>query len=33
MSAGFADQSHFANTFRHLVAMTPGAFRSRFARR
>ncbi len=33
MSAGFADQSHFTNTFRHLVGMTPGVFRSRFARR
>ena len=26
--AGFADQSHFTNTFRRLVAMTPAAFRS-----
>ncbi len=33
LSAGFADQSHFTNTFRHLIGMTPGAFRSRFARR
>lgn len=28
--AGFADQSHFTNTFRRLVGMTPAAFRSRF---
>ena len=27
-----ADQTHFINTFRHLMGMTPGAFRSRFAR-
>ncbi len=33
LSAGFTDQSHFTNTFRHLMGMTPGAFRSRFARR
>ncbi len=29
--AGFADQSHFTNTFRRLVGMTPAAFRSRFS--
>jgi AraC-like DNA-binding protein len=29
--AGFADQSHFTNTFRHLVGMAPGQFRGRFA--
>ena len=29
--AGFADQSHFTNTFRQLVGMTPGVFRTRFA--
>lgn len=28
--AGFADQSHFTNTFRRLVGMTPAAFRARF---
>lgn len=28
--AGFADQSHLTNTFRRLVGVTPGAFRSRF---
>lgn len=28
--AGFADQSHFTNTFRRLVGMSPGAFRTRF---
>lgn len=28
--AGFADQSHFTNTFRRLVGLTPGAFRERF---
>src|SRR5438034_8794997 len=28
--AGFADQSHLTNTFRRLVGMTPGAFRTRF---
>ncbi|HKW40694.1 MAG TPA: AraC family transcriptional regulator [Gemmatimonadales bacterium] len=33
LSAGFADQSHFTNTFTHLIRMTPGAFRSRFTRR
>jgi AraC family transcriptional regulator len=27
--AGFADQSHLTNTFRRLVGMTPGAFRTR----
>lgn len=27
---GFADQSHFTNTFRRLVGMTPGVFRERF---
>jgi AraC family transcriptional regulator len=31
LDAGFADQSHFTNTFRRLVGMTPGAFRARFA--
>lgn len=31
LDAGFADQSHFTNTFRQLVGMTPGAFRGRFA--
>jgi AraC family transcriptional regulator len=29
--AGFADQSHFTNTFRKLVGMSPGLFRARFA--
>ena len=29
--AGFADQSHFTNTFRRLVGMTPGQFRGHFA--
>jgi AraC-like DNA-binding protein len=29
-SAGFADQSHFTNTFRRLIGMTPGSFRARF---
>jgi AraC family transcriptional regulator len=28
--AGFADQSHFTNTFRRLVGMSPGVFRTRF---
>ena len=28
--AGFADQSHFTNTFRRLVGSTPGAFRARY---
>ncbi|MGH7500687.1 MAG: helix-turn-helix domain-containing protein [Longimicrobiales bacterium] len=27
--AGFADQSHFTNTFRSLVGTTPGRFRAR----
>ncbi|MGQ0548024.1 MAG: helix-turn-helix domain-containing protein [Betaproteobacteria bacterium] len=26
--AGFADQSHFTNTFRRLVGVTPGAFQT-----
>lgn len=26
--AGFADQSHFTNTFRRLVGVTPGAFQA-----
>lgn len=30
-AAGFADQSHFTNTFRRLVGLSPGVFRSRFA--
>jgi AraC family transcriptional regulator len=30
LDAGFADQSHFTNTFRQLVGMPPGAFRARF---
>lgn len=30
LDAGFADQSHFTNTFRQLVGMTPGVFRARF---
>lgn len=30
LGAGFADQSHFTNTFRLLVGMTPGVFRARF---
>ncbi len=29
--AGFADQSHFTNTFRRLVGTTPGAFRAKFS--
>jgi AraC family transcriptional regulator len=28
--AGFADQSHFTNTFRRMVGMSPGVFRTRF---
>jgi AraC family transcriptional regulator len=28
--AGFADQSHFTNTFRRLVGVSPGVFRGRF---
>lgn len=28
--AGFADQSHFTNTFRRMVGMPPGIFRARF---
>ncbi|MPZ32993.1 MAG: helix-turn-helix domain-containing protein [Rhodospirillales bacterium] len=31
--AGFADQSHFTKTFRRLVGMTPGLFRTRFVAR
>jgi AraC family transcriptional regulator len=31
--AGFADQSHFTNTFRRLVGLTPAAFRRRFSPR
>ncbi|WP_159587665.1 helix-turn-helix domain-containing protein [Chelativorans xinjiangense] len=30
LDAGFADQSHFTNTFRRLVGISPGAFRARF---
>jgi AraC family transcriptional regulator len=30
IDAGFADQSHFTNTFRRLVGMSPGVFRTRF---
>lgn len=30
LDAGFADQSHFTNTFRRLVGMSPGVFRTRF---
>jgi AraC-like DNA-binding protein len=30
--AGFADQSHFTNTFRSLVGTTPGHFRARLTR-
>ena len=30
LDAGFADQSHFTHTFRTLVGLTPGAFRTRF---
>ncbi len=29
--AGFADQSHFTNTFRRLVGMTPATFRAGFS--
>jgi AraC family transcriptional regulator len=29
--SGFADQSHFTNTFRRLVGMSPGVFRTRFS--
>ncbi len=29
LSAGFADQSHFTTTFKRLVGITPGAFRTR----
>jgi AraC family transcriptional regulator len=32
-AAGFADQSHMTRTFRRLVGMTPGAYRSSLARR
>lgn len=28
--AGFADQSHLTNTFRRLVGLSPGVFRTRF---
>ncbi|MPY89482.1 MAG: helix-turn-helix domain-containing protein [Luteitalea sp.] len=28
--AGFADQSHFTNTFRRLVGVSPGVFRGHF---
>ncbi len=31
LDAGFADQSHFTNTFRRLVGTTPGVFRAHFA--
>lgn len=31
--AGFADQSHFTNTFRKLVGTTPGVFRARLGTR
>lgn len=30
LDAGFTDQSHFTNVFRHLVGMSPGEFRARF---
>ncbi len=30
LDAGFADQSHFTNTFRRLVGMSPGVFRAHF---
>ena len=30
LDIGFADQSHFTNTFRQLVGVTPRVFRSRF---
>ncbi|MBL8580277.1 MAG: helix-turn-helix transcriptional regulator [Mesorhizobium sp.] len=30
LDAGFADQSHFTNTFRRLVGMSPGTFRVRY---
>ncbi len=29
IEAGFADQSHFTNTFRHLFGMTPGQYVAR----
>jgi len=31
VDAGFADQSHFTNTFRRLIGMPPGRFRAHFA--
>jgi AraC family transcriptional regulator len=27
LAAGFSDQSHFSNTFRHLMGVSPGAYR------
>jgi AraC family transcriptional regulator len=30
LDAGFADQSHFSNTFRRMVGLTPRRFRARF---
>jgi AraC family transcriptional regulator len=32
LDAGFADQSHFTNTFRFLSGLTPGRFRARLRR-
>lgn len=31
LAAGFADQSHFTTSFRHMVGITPRAFRARAA--
>lgn len=33
LDVGFADQSHFTNTFRRLVGVSPGVFRARFFER
>jgi len=33
LSAGFYDQSHFSKTFKRLIGITPGQYRSRFRRR
>jgi AraC family transcriptional regulator len=33
LAAGFADQSHFTKTFKHLVGMTPAEFQRQFRRR
>src|SRR5262249_13305250 len=33
LAAGFSDQSHFSNTFKRWMGMTPAAFRMAFAAR